>query len=70
MVNMDSQSKSMKNMTGKLIKMGNNLQDSNTILNKMKSRGKKNKKIIIILTFLFALILIGILSVKLYKKFK
>ena len=70
MVNMDSQSKSMKNMTRKLIKMGNNLQDSNTILNKMKSRGKKNKKIIIILTFLFALILIGILSVKLYKKFK
>ena len=70
MVNMDNQSKSMQNITGKLTKMGNNLQDSNTILNKMKSRSKKNKKIIIILTILFALILIGILSVKLYKKFK
>ena len=70
MVNMDSQSKSMKNITGKLKKMGNNLKFSNKILNKMKSRSKKNKKIIIILTILFVLILIGILSAKLYIKFK
>ena len=70
MVNMDNQSKSMKNVTGKLRKMGNNLKESNKILNIMKSRNTKNKKIIIIFGILLALILTGILTAKLYRKYK
>ena len=69
-VNMDDQTKGMKNVTTKLKKMGKNLTDSNKILNKMKSRTKKNKRIICILATLFALVLIGILGTKLYIKFK
>ena len=70
MVNMDNQTKSMKNVTGKLRKMGNNLKESNKILNTMKSRNSKNKKIIIIFGILLALIICGILTAKIYKKFK
>ena len=69
MVNMDNQTKSMKNVTGKLKKMGNNLKESNKILNIMKSRNRKNKKIIIIFGILLALILIGVLTTKLYRKY-
>ena len=69
-VNMDNQIESMKNVTGKLKKMGKNLNESNKILNKMKSRNKKNKKLIYIFIMLFALVLIGILTIKLYIRFK
>ena len=69
-VNMDNQTKSMKNVTGKLKKMGKNITDSNKVLNKMKARTKKNKRIIILFVFIFIFILIGILSLKLYKKYK
>ena len=69
-VNMDNQTESMKNVTGKLKKMGKNLNESNKILNKMKSRNKKNKKLIYIFIMLFALVLIGILTIKLYIRFK
>ena len=70
MVNMDNQTKSMKNVTGKLKKMGKNLKESNKILNKMKSRNKKNKKLIYIFIMLFVLVLIGILTIRLYIRFK
>ena len=69
-VNMDNQTKSMKNVTGKLRKMGKNLSDSNKILNKMKLRTKKNKKIIIFFVIILVFILIGIISFKLYNKYK
>ena len=69
-VNMDNQTKSMKNVTGKLKKMGKNITDSNKVLNKMKARTKKNKRIIILFVLIFIFILIGILSLKLYKKYK
>ena len=69
-VNMDNQTKSMKNVTGKLKKMGKNITDSNIVLNKMKARTKKNKRIIILFVLIFIFILIGILSLKLYKKYK
>ena len=69
-VNMDNQTKSMKNITGKLKKMGKNITDSNKVLNKMKARTKKNKRIIILFVLIFIFILIGILSLKLYKKYK
>ena len=69
-VNMDNQTKSMKNVTGKLKKMGSNLKESHKILNKMKKRTRKNKRIIIMLVILFMLLLISILSFKLYKKYK
>ena len=69
-VNMDNQTNSMKNVTGKLKKMGKNITDSNKVLNKMKARTKKNKRIIILFVLIFIFILIGILSLKLYKKYK
>ena len=70
MVNMDNQTKSMKRLSGKLKNMGKNLNDSNNILNKMKKRTIKNKKMIIIFVLLLLFILTGVLSFKLYKKFK
>ncbi len=70
MVNMDDQSKEMKKVTGKLKNMGQNLDESNKILNKMKKRAKKNKRIIIIFVILLICVFVGVLSLKLYKKFK
>ena len=68
MVNMDNQTKSMKNVSGKLKNMDNNLRESNNILNKMKSRTKKNKRLIMNLGAIFILVLIGIITFKLYKR--
>ena len=70
MVNMDQQTKNMKNVTGKLKKMGGNLQESSNILSKMKRRAKKNKIILIILGILLGVILTGILTIKIYKRTK
>ena len=69
-VNMDNQTESMKNMTGKLKNMRNDLHESGNVLNKMKRRVRKNKSILIIFGILLGLILAGVLTTKLYKKFK
>ena len=69
-VNMDNQTKNMKNITGKIKHMGQDLQDSNNILTKMKRRTKKNKYIIIFFIIAFILILAGIIGLKLYNKYK
>ena len=69
-VNMDNQTKNMKNITGKIKHMGQDLQDSNNILTKMKKRTKKNKYIIIFFIIAFILILAGIIGMKLYNKYK
>ena len=69
-VNMDNQTESMKNMTGKLKNMRNDLHESGNVLNKMKRRVRKNKSILVIFGILLGLILAGVLTTKLYKKFK
>ena len=69
-VNMDNQTKNMKNITGKIKHMGQDLQESNNILTKMKKRTKKNKYIIIFFIIAFILILAGIIGMKLYNKYK
>ncbi len=69
-VNMDSQTKNMKNISGKIRNMNTDLDDSNHILNKMKKRGRKNKYIIIFFCVLFCLILISVLGIKIYKNYK
>ena len=69
-VNMDNQTKNMKNISGKIKHMGKDLTDSSNILNKMKRRAKKNKYIIIFFIIAFILILIGVIGIKLYKKYK
>ena len=69
-VNMDNQTKNMKNITGKIKHMGQDLKDSNNILTKMKKRTKKNKYIIIFFIIAFILILAGIIGIKLYNKYK
>ena len=43
MENMDDQSKNMKNVTNKLKRMGGDLDESNSILNKMRNRVKRNR---------------------------
>ena len=69
-VNMDNQTKNMKNITGKIKHMGQDLQESNNILTKMKRRTKKNKYMIIFFIIAFILILAGIIGIKLYNKYK
>ena len=69
-VNMDNQTNNMKNITGKLKNMGEDLKDSNNILDKMKKRKKRNKYIIIFFVIIFILILLGIIVIKLYNKYK
>ena len=69
-VNMDNQTKNMKNITGKIKHMGQDLQDSNNILTKMKKRTKKNEYVIIFFIIAFILILAGIIGMKLYNKYK
>ena len=67
---MDNQTKNMKNITGKIKHMGQDLQESNNILTKMKRRTKKNKYMIIFFIIAFILILAGIIGMKLYNKYK
>ena len=52
-VNMDEQSNTMKNLNTKVKTMNGELDESNNILNRMKSRMRKNKKIIIYLSIIF-----------------
>ena len=63
-VNMDDQTNTMKNLNTKVKNMNGELDESNTILNKMKSRMKKNKKIIIYLSIILFITLIIILGYK------
>lgn len=68
MENMDDQSKNMKNVTNKLKKMGGDLDESNSILNKMRNRVKRNKILVIILAIIFILVLLGIFIFKFTKR--
>ena len=63
-VNMDDQTNTMKNLNTKVKNMNGELDESNTILSKMKSRMKKNKKIIIYLSIILFITLIIILGYK------
>ena len=69
-VNMDSQTKNMKNITGKIKNMKDDLKESNNILKKMKKRTKKNKYIIIFFAIFILLILLTFIGLKLYNKYK
>ena len=68
LVNMDEQGKTMKNLNTKVKTMNGELDESNNILNKMKSRMRKNKKIIIFLSIFLFITLIIILAYKYFKK--
>ena len=67
-VNMDEQSNTMKNLNSKVKNMNGELDESNTILNKMKSRMKRNKKIIIYLSLILFITLVMIFLYKFFKK--
>ena len=67
-VNMDEQSNTMKNLNSKVKNMNGELDESNTILNKMKSRMKRNKKIIIYLSLILFITLFMIFLYKFFKK--
>ena len=68
MVNMDEQTNTMKHTNTKLKGMNVELDESNNILNKMKSRLKKNKKIVCYLSVTFIVILALIATYKFLKK--
>ena len=67
-VNMDEQSNTMKNLNSKVKNMNGELDESNSILNIMKSRMKRNKKIIIYLSIILFITLAMILVYKFFKK--
>ena len=67
-VHMDEQSNTMKNLNSKVKNMNGELDESNTILNKMKSRMKRNKKIIIYLSLILFITLVMIFLYKFFKK--
>ena len=67
-VNMDEQSNTMKNLNSKVKNMNGELDESNSILNIMKSRMKRNKKIIIYLSIILFIVLAMILVYKFFKK--
>ena len=69
-MNMDDQSNTMKNLNTKVKNMNGELDESNTILNKMKSRMKKNKKIIIYLSIVLLITLFIIFIYKFLKLYK
>ena len=68
MVNMDEQTNTMKHTNTKLKGMNVELDESNNILNKMKSRLRKNKKIICYLSVSFIVILLLVATYKFLKK--
>ena len=70
LVDMNDQSNNMKNINSKVKTMNMELDESNNILNKMKSRIKKNKKIILYLSIVLFITLIIILAYKYLKKMK
>ena len=65
---MDEQSNTMKKLNSKVKEMNVDLDDSNNILNKMKSRVKKNKKIIAYLSIIFFVTLVLVFTYKYFKK--
>ena len=67
-VNMDEQSNTMKNLNSKVKNMNGELDESNSILNIMKSRMKRNKKIIIYLSIILFITLAMILVYNFFKK--
>ena len=67
-VNMNEQSNTMKNLNSKVKNMNGELDESNSILNIMKSRMKRNKKIIIYLSIILFITLATILVYKFFKK--
>ena len=68
MANMDEQTNTMKNTNTKLKGMNVELDESNNVLNKMKSRLKKNKKIVCYLSVTFIVILFLVATYKFLKK--
>ena len=67
MIDMEKQSNTMKNTNSKLKGMNIELNESNSILNKMKARVKRNKNIIKILSLFLILILIIVCIYKIWK---
>ena len=67
---LNNQSSQMKGVSSKIGLINEDIDSSNTILNKMFSRQSRDKKIIILFGLLLFLIFLGTLSYKVYRKFK
>ena len=67
---LNSQSSQMKNVSSKIGLINEDIDSSNTILNKMFNRQNRDKKIIIIFGIILTLIFLGTLTYKIVVKFK
>ena len=67
---LNNQTSQMKGVSSKIGLMNNDIDSSNSILNKMFSRQSRDKKMIILFGLLLFLIFFGTLSYKVYRKFK
>ena len=67
---LNNQTSQMKGVSSKIGLINNDIDSSNSILNKMFSRQSRDKKIIILFGLLLFLIFFGTLSYKVYRKFK
>ena len=67
MVNMDGQTKGMKNINKKLKYINKDIEVSKNVLTKMKKRSRNNKKIILILASILFIAIIVIITYKILK---
>ena len=67
MVNMDDQTKGMKNVSGKLKNIGKDIDESSNVIGNMKLRKSNNKKIILMLVIILLIIIIGFIVYKILK---
>ena len=66
---LNNQSSKMKNVSSKIGLINDDIDSSNTVLNKMFSRQSRDKKIIIIFGLILMLIFLGTLTYKIVTKF-
>ena len=66
---LNNQSSQMKNVSSKIGLINDDIDSSNTVLNKMFSRQSRDKKIIIIFGLILMLIFLGTLTYKIVTKF-
>ena len=68
MVDMDGQTKGMKNVSGKLKNMNRDIDESNNVIGSMKFRKSSNKKIILTFVIILLMVFIGIITYRILKK--
>ena len=68
MVDMDGQTKGMKNVSGKLKHINKDIDESNNVIGSMKFRKNNNKKMISTFVIILLVLLIGVIAYRVLKK--